>query len=136
MFAAAALLGFVAPRRWSPESRLALLGVLSLVTAFWAIAVQLFFLWQIPIPAFLLEALAENAHPLRILYLLALVGVGATVAPPAILVARSVNTPAAKVAKFMSALAGRLSTLVGLYLFFDICGLLIVLFRNFSSTFP
>ncbi len=136
LFGVAALLGFVVPRRWMPEGRLALMGVLSLAASFWAIAGQLAFLWQAPTPAFLVESLATNAHPLRILYLLALLGVSATVAVPAILVARSLNSPAAKAEKAVGALAERLSTLVSLYLFFDFCGLLIVLYRNFFASFP
>lgn len=71
------------------------------------------------------KVLAGMAHPLRVLYLVALLLAGITVVLPTYLILRS--------DKFLQGIRGffdRLSTLTLLYLFFDVVGLVIIIVRN------
>ena len=62
VFLVAVLLGFLVPRIWN-EKRIALLSVLVLITALWAMMGQLYFLWNIPFPEGLIRFLAGSDHP-------------------------------------------------------------------------
>lgn len=126
-FLAALLLGFLVSRKWAEERRLALVGILAIITSLWAMTSYLFFMSNVSIPAGTVAFLAGLAHPLRFLYALSLILVFPTVAIPAYLALRS-----EKFVKGMQSLFDRLSLLTTLYLFFDVVGLFIVIIRNFS----
>ena len=126
IFLAVALLGFLIPRQWDERKRIALLSVLVLVTGFWAIAGQIYFLWNLSLPQQAILLLSRSSHPLRILYALALVLVVPTVLVPTWLMLRSAQS-----IRFFMGISERLSLLASLYLVFDALGLLVVLIRNF-----
>ena len=125
VFLVAALLGFLAPRRWDEDRRIALLGVLALGAALWAMVGQLYFIWGVSLPGQIIHFLAQSEHPLRILYSASLVLVAATVLFPAYLVLSS-----NKAFRFTQGLIERLALLTWLYLVLDFAGLVIVIIRN------
>ena len=125
IFLAVALLGFLIPRRWDGRRRIALLSVLVLVAACWAMAGQLYFLWNLSLPQQAVLLLSRSSHLLRVLYALALALVTPTVVVPAWLVLHSEHF-----LRFVNGLEERLSLLASLYLTFDAVGLLVILIRN------
>jgi hypothetical protein len=125
IFLAVALLGFLIPRRWDGRRRIALLSVLVLVAACWAMAGQLYFLWNLSLPQQAVLLLSRSSHLLRVLYALALALVTPTVVVPAWLVLHSEHF-----LRFVNGLAERLALLASLYLVFDAIGLLVILVRN------
>jgi hypothetical protein len=123
---AAALLGFLISRQWwDQDRRVALLGLLVVITALWAIAGQLYFVWDISFPAPFLKFLYATGHPVRILYAAGLVLVAPTVLVPTYLVLRS-----DRFYRLVQDLAGRLGLLSGLYLLLDAVCLVILVIRN------
>ncbi len=125
IFAAMCLLGLLTPRGWSVERRIGFLSVLAFMGLLWALLGQLGFLVKFNPPAAVLGWLARSEHPVRALYLLALVLVLPTVLLPALWAARSENGMG-----FLRGIMERLSTLAVFYLFFDALGLLVLLIRN------
>jgi len=119
------LIGFIFPKSWNESKRITLLGSLILLTTIWAMLGQLYFLLEISLPVGIIQFLASQAHPLWILYATLLI----LVAPTVMLVAYF----AAYSEKFQRAfltLIDRLSPLMGLYLFLDVVGIVIVIIRN------
>jgi hypothetical protein len=127
VFLIAALLGFLVSPSWAEDRRIALLNVLVLVTAVWAILGQLFFLLNLSPPAALVQFLSGSDHPLRILYAASLALVVPTVLIPVYLVLRS-----ERAVRFIGELTGRLALLTAFYLFLDLAGLVILLIRNLA----
>lgn len=125
LFMAAVVLGFLVSTRWSSDHRIALLVVLLLILCLWAVLSQLFFLTGASVPGALIAGLARISHPLRMLYILALLLVLPTLLLPALFVLRS-----EKALPFIRAAVERLSLLAVFYLFFDVVGLVIVIVRN------
>jgi hypothetical protein len=125
VFLVAVLLGFLLPRQWVEGKRIALLSVLVLVTSFWAMLGQLYFLWNLSIPAGAIQFLAHNAHPLRVLYGGLLILVAPTVLVPTYLVLRSEGAT-----RFILGVVDRLSLLASLYLLLDAASLVLVVIRN------
>jgi len=125
IFGVVCLLGLMTPRSWSIQRRVVFLCVLALSWLLWAVMGQLAFLAGFEPPAALLGWLARNAHPVRMLYLMALALVLPTVLLPALWVARSERGLG-----LSGRLMERLSVLAVLYLCFDALGLLVVLIRN------
>lgn len=125
LFLAFALLGFLIARRWDQETRLALLSVLVLILSLWAIFSQLYFLLNLSFPVPIVRFFVQIPHPLRVLYLVAVIIVAPTILIPALLVLHS-----NKAVQFMGGLIDRLSLLTTVYLFFDVVGLVIVIIRN------
>lgn len=125
VFLVAVLLGFLVSKVWSEGQRVAVMGHLALTASLWAVATSLFFLIPISLSPETVGFLANLAHPLRFLYGVSLALVGLTVFVPTYLILRSQS--------FFRAAQGlfeRLSMLTTLYLFFDVVGLGIVIFRN------
>lgn len=125
VFLAAIVLSFLVSRKWAEDRRLALVGILVMVTSLWAIAGYLFFMMSVSIPGETIAFFANLAHPLRVLYLVSFILVVITVVIPTYFVLRS--------EKFVRAVRGffeRISTLTLFYLFFDFIGLIIVIVRN------
>ena len=127
IFLVIVLLGFLVSRRWDEERRIALLSVLALVLALWAIIGQLFFMLAVSVPGGVIGFMAGTAHPLRLLYAAALALVAPTVLVPTLLVLRS-----GRASQLIRGLIERVSLLTMFYLLFDVIGLVIVLIRNIS----
>jgi len=119
------LLGFLTPKRWQVEKRVAFLSLLILITAIWGMIAQLLFLWNIFLPPPAIQFLRSSSHPLRIMYAVCLIVVTATVLLSAYAFLRS-----NKAVKIMQDLMERLSLLTMFYLFFDLLALMIVIIRN------
>ncbi len=127
LFLILTLLGFLVPTRWTRETRIALLSVLYLILSVWAMLSQLYFLTAVQTPGWFISLMVQIGHPVRILYLLALILVTPTLALPAWFALRS-----ERFLKSVNGLVERLSLLSGLYLFFDVVGLIIVIIRNLA----
>ncbi len=125
IFLVAALVGFIIPRGWQPDRRIAFLGLLVLITSLWGMISQLLFLWNVSLPAQAIQFLRSSGHPLRFLYAGGLVIVTPTVLLPVYLFVRS-----KKAVALMQNIMERLSLLATLYLVFDLLGLVIVIIRN------
>jgi hypothetical protein len=125
IFCIIALLGFLTPKQWEPDQRIAFLGLLILLTSIWGMIGQLLFLWNVFLPAQAIQFLRSSSHPLRILYAACLIVVTPTVLLPVYSFIRS-----EKAVSFMQNLMERLSLLTMFYLFFDLLGLIIVIIRN------
>jgi hypothetical protein len=127
IFLVLALLGFLTPRQWEHNRRIAFLGLLILITSGWGMIGQLLFLWNLFLPAQAVQFLRSSSHPLRILYAVCLTIVTPTVLVPVYSFIRS-----EKAVLFMQNLMERLSLLTMFYLFFDLLALMIVVIRNIS----
>lgn len=124
---AAVVLGFLVSRRfWDQDRRIVLLGTLAVIAALWAIAGQLYFLWELNLPSPLLGFLAGSGHPVRLLYAAGLVLVTPTILVPTYLLLKS-----DRAYQLVQDLSGRLTTLSGLYLLLDAACLVILVLRNF-----
>jgi hypothetical protein len=119
------LLGFVKPKQWNGNRRIAFLSLLFLITAAWGMISQLLFIWNIQLPPQAMQFLARSGHPLRWLYGGSFVIVLSTVLLPVYLFLRS-----NKLSLLIQEFADRLSVLTIFYLFFDLVGLVIVIIRN------
>ena len=125
IFLAATLLGYLASGRWSQDRRIALLTVLVLMSALWAMLGQLYYLFDAPLPGVFITFMVQIGHPLRYLYAGAVILVTSSVLIPTLLVLRS-----DRVFRFVRGMIERLSLLTMFYLFFDVIGLVIVIVRN------
>ena len=125
IFLVAALLGFLTPKHWEADRRIAFLGLLILITSVWGMIGQLLFMWNVFLPAQTLQFLRTSSHPLRIIYAACLIVVTPTVLLPVYAFIRS-----NKAVRVMQNLMERLSLLTMFYLFFDLLGLIIVITRN------
>ena len=119
------LLGFLLPRGWDEQKRIAMLSVLYWVAALWAIGGQLYFLLEMGPPPVLVQFLVESGRPLRLLYGAAFLLVGATVFVPLMWLIRS-----SRAVQVMQEVIERVSLLTIIYLFFDLIAGVVVLVRN------
>lgn len=127
LFAGIVLLGFLTPKEWDVDRRIAFLSLLVILLSLWAVIAQLRYLWNVSLPLPLAQMIAASEHPLRLLYALYLAVVVPSVALPVYLFLRSSRS-----VKWIQELTERLSTLAMFYLIFDLVGLVIVIFRNLS----
>lgn len=125
LFLVVALLGFLLPRRWEPERRIAVLGIFALVLTVWAIVAQLFFLLNMRLSGGVVAFLAASPHPLWVIYGVLIVVVTATFALPLWAIGRPGGS-----LKSVGALMEKLGLLAMFYLFFDVVALVIVGIRN------
>jgi hypothetical protein len=125
IFILAFVLSYIFPQKWSESQKVALLGVLIFLIAAWTIVGQLYFLFEVKIPNFLLLAIARNPHPLWILYGGLSTFVGLTVGLPAFCIFKF-----GRFRKGIINIFERLTTLTAFYLFLDLCGLIVVIVRN------
>ena len=119
------MVGFLLTKKWSENKRVVLLGVIALTTALWAMFGQLYFLMEWSFPQGIIQFLARQAHPLRILYMGYLAVIGAIM-----LLVIYFAIFSEMFQKGFTTLIDRLSTLMGLYLFLDIVSMIVVLIRN------
>jgi hypothetical protein len=121
----AALAGYLISNHWSEEKRIILLGAFVWVLALWSIFFQNANLHEWNLSPGMLAMIAGSGHPLRNLYILAVLIVFPSVIVPAGLVLFS-----EKFFKFCVDSQDRLSLLTTVYLFFDAFALCIVIYRN------
>ena len=124
-FAVVASLGLVVSPKWTEDRRVALLSILALVTALWAIDDQAYFVWGSYVPEQFVWYAATLKHPLRFLYGAALALALPTIVIPVYLVLKS-----DRFLNLMQGLIERLSLLTMFYLFFDAVGLIVIIIRN------
>lgn len=124
-FAILVLIGFVLPKNWVERKRVTLLGILILVTAAWAMLGQLYFLLELSFPLSFIQFLAGQEHPLWFLY-----GGLFLVAVLTVCVAVYFAIFSKKFQIVFLNIIDRLSPLMGLYLFLDVIGIIIVIIRN------
>lgn len=125
LFIAVAALGFLLPRRWEPERRVAVLGVFALVLSLWAIVAQLFFLLNMRLSGGVVAFLVASPHPLWVIYGVLIGVVSATFALPLWAMGRPGGS-----LKPVGALMEKLGLLAMFYLLFDAAALVIVVIRN------
>jgi len=124
-FAILVLIGFVLPKNWVERKRVTFLGILILVTTVWAMLGQLYFLLELSIPLSVIQFLAGQEHPLWFLYGGLFVVVALTVC-----IAVYFAIFSEKIQIVFLNIIDRLSPLMGLYLFLDVIGIIIVIIRN------
>ncbi|CAG0950821.1 hypothetical protein ANAEL_00058 [Anaerolineales bacterium] len=125
LFLTAALLGFLVSMTWSGERRVALMSTLATILTLWAIAGQLYFFLNAPFPESWIIFFASLRRPLRFLYAAVFVVVLPTVVIPTWLILKF-----EKPLKFVTAALEKISLLTSLYLFFDLVGFVVLVFRN------
>ena len=86
---------------------------------------QLYFLLEISLPNGVIQFLANQAHPLWILY-----GTLFILVAPTVMLAAYFATYSEKFQRGFLTVIDRLSPLMGLYLFLDVVGIVIVIVRN------
>ncbi len=124
VFLVVTLLGLLVPQTWGMKKRTALAGTLFLVTAFWAILAQSYYLLH-GFPWWLIDFLVQVGHPIRVLWAGALLLVTASVITPVLLIARKENVKDKVIGVFE-----RITVVSSLYVFLDVVGIAIVVLRN------
>jgi hypothetical protein len=125
VFVVMVLLGFLVPGKWEAERRVGLLSALVLILSMWAMLEQLFFLAEVRLPGWLIDVLVRTGHPLRVLYVVIPLVVGATFVYPAWRLMRS-----RRAVEVMSGAMEKLSLLAMFYLVFDVGAIVVVVIRN------
>lgn len=124
-FIVVVILGFLISRKWSIERRVALLGTLVVITALWAMAAQIYFLFGARIPALFFNFLVYTKRPVLAMYAIASITIFFSVSIPTYFIIQSEKS--VKAAKnFME----QTSTLSMFYLFLAFIGLVIIIIRN------
>ena len=126
IFAITALLGFLVSRKWDEKKRIALMGTLVVVLSLWSIFNQTYFIRAMQPSEQFVGFYIGTGRPLVALYITALLFVGLSIALPTYAILTS-----NKVEKSILEGFDRLSTLMILYLVFDVAALVIILVRNF-----
>jgi len=124
VFLIVAILGFIIPKHWQSQ-RVALLSILTLITALWSMASQAHAISGMSFPVWFNGFIVRQEHPVRVLYAIALMLVGPTVILPTYLILNS-----DKSFRSIRELIDRLSMLAVLYLVFDAAALAIIIIRN------
>ena len=101
------------------------MGTLVIIVSIWAILGQLYFMLGWSLPAAWIQTLAQTAHPLRIIYLIALILVGLSVLLPVYAQLKS-----DKLSQMTYEFFDRLAMLVVLYLVLDFASIVIIIVRN------
>jgi hypothetical protein len=125
VFGITVLAGYLISNRWSEEKRIILLGTFVWVLALWSIFFQYANLQEWNLSAGMLTMIAGSGHPLRNLYILALL-----IVLPSVIVPSGLILFSEKFFQFLMDLQDRLSLLTMAYLFFDAFALCIVIYRN------
>lgn len=125
IFLVLALVGLMMPSQWSSDRRVTFLALLILLLSLWGMISQLLFLWNVFLPASVIQLLRNSGHALRILYTASLAIVIPTILLPVYLFVRSNRS-----VTVMKDLMERFSLLTMLYLFLDAVGIVIVIIRN------
>ena len=126
IFAITTLLGLLVSKKWDEKKRLALMGTLVIMLSLWSIFNQTYFIRAVQLSEQFISFYIGTGRPLVALYITALLFVSISVALPTYAILTS-----SKVEKSILEGFDRLSTLMILYLVFDVAALFIILFRNF-----
>lgn len=126
IFAVIALLGFLISSKWDEKKRIALMGALLIIMSLWSIFNQTYFIRVMEPSEKLIDFYISTGRPLAALYVTAFMFVGLSVILPTYFILSS-----KKVEKVVLEGFDRLSTLMILYLVFDVVALIIILIRNF-----
>ncbi len=126
IFAITTLLGLLVSKKWDEKKRLALMGTLVIVLSLWSIFNQTYFIRAVQLSEQFISFYIGTGRPLVALYITALLFVSISFALPTYAILTS-----SKVEKSILEGFDRLSTLMILYLVFDVAALFIILFRNF-----
>ena len=121
----ALVLSLLLPKNLAETKKIATLGTLATMASLWSIVGQLYFLLEITLPGNLIVTISRYPHPLWILYGGLGLIVAITILVPIALILRTEVTATALLNFFE-----RITTLTALYIFLDICGLVIVIIRN------
>jgi hypothetical protein len=124
VFLIVAISGFIIPKHWQSQ-RVALLSILTLITALWSMASQAHAISGMSFPVWFSGFIVRQEHPVRVLYAIALVLVSSTVILPTYLILNSDRS-----FRLVRELIDRLSMLAVLYLVFDSAALVIIIIRN------
>lgn len=127
VFAIIVLVGFVLPKQWDENKRIAFLSLLVFLVALWAIIGQLYFMLNIDLPSGLIMFLVRSGHPLRWIYAGLFILVSLTVIFPVYLFIRSEG-----VYRSIYNFIDRLAVLSAIYLVFDGISLVVILARNLT----
>lgn len=119
------LLGALISPVWSEDKRIALLSLMAYVLSLWAMAGQVYFVYEWKPPGALVEFLLGSGHPLRYLYGFELFFILLTTLPSAWFMLFF-----KKFANALQSLFERLILLSAFYLLMDVFALIIVLMRN------
>lgn len=119
------LCGWILPKNWEERKRIALLGTLIIVATIWAMIGQLYFLLDMSFPEKGIHFLVGQEHPLWILY-----GGLFIIVAPTVMLAAYFAAYSEKFQKIFLSIVDRLSPLMGLYIFLDMGGIVIVIIRN------
>jgi len=119
------LAGFTLPKEWDEDKRISLLGNLAVAASLWAIYGQLYFLLDWVIPTWIIQFLAQQNHPLRLLYIGYLVLILIS-----ILLVAYISIYSRTYRRMFFIVIDRISILMGLYIFLDVVSCIIVLVRN------
>jgi hypothetical protein len=125
IFVCVLILSLILPKSWPVVRKVTTMGILVLLVAVWAIAGQLYFLLGITLPNVMVAAIARNPHPLWIIY-----GGLFLVISTSIVLPVYGNLKLVKIGNGLWNFFERLTTLTSLYMFLDICSLIIVIIRN------
>ena len=125
VFATTALLGLLISRKWNEKKRIALLGTLVIILSLWSIVNQTYFIRTMQFPEQLSAFYINTGRPLVVLYLTALLLVSISIVIPTYAILVSPKTEKIVLEGF-----DRFSTLMILYLVFDVISLTIILIRN------
>jgi hypothetical protein len=127
VFVLLVLIGLVIPKNFWDNKRVTLLGVLFLITTFWAIVGQLYLIIKPSITTEITLFLVSQKHLTWFLY-----GCLLLVVTPTVLFGSRLAVCSEKFqASFLKTL-NRITPLMELYLFLDIVGITIVAIRNFG----
>jgi hypothetical protein len=130
VFLIALLLSFITPRNWNGKKVVAVLGSLSFILAIWIILHQLFYLIPKSQMDYFYAVFYYHPYLEPFAYLMVVLLVGAVIASflyPVLSIARH-----EKVELSISAFFERLAVLSAFYIFLDVLGLLMVIYRNIS----
>lgn len=125
VFIAAALLGFLITNKWGEKKRISLMGVLVIILSLWSMVNQTYFLRAIQPSEQIVGFYISTGRPFMALYITALALVGISFALPTYAILTF-----SKVEKVVLEGFDRLSTLMILYLVFDVAALVIIVIRN------
>lgn len=128
IFLAIIVMGIFISDKWEGETRSAILFVLMAAAVVWAMLGQLYFIWGIQLPFSSVEFLAARTHPLWWLY-----GAIGSVVITSVSVPIYFTLTSSKVSQFIGQVMERLIPLTVLYLFVDLVGLVVVLYRNIQG---
>lgn len=119
------LVGFLVPFRWDLDKRLAMLGAQFLVLASWSILSKIYTALDSPLPAWLLNFMIADGHPLRILWGIAGALVILSAVVPALLILKRESATQA-----VNIVFEKLVVLSSFYVFLDLIAIVIIVIRN------